>query len=436
MLNNQNIFFNKKILIYGLGKSGLSTFKFLRKQNEVYLFDDKKINNKNKQIKKNLITYENILKKNIDYIIISPGIDIHKCSLSKFLKINTKKIYTDLDIFFNNYEINKKITITGTNGKSTTAKILYEVLRGQKLDVRLVGNIGNPILLEKNITNKTIFVVEASSYQLEYSKLFKSNISAILNISPDHLERHKNLKNYIKAKFKLIKNQTKKDYAILNTNNFYIKREVKAQKFLPKLIKIEKTVHNKILKKINNPYFNTVGNKENLSFVLNIAKILKLKKSNLYTVLKKFKGMKYRQQIIYQTKDLTIINDSKATTFSSSESLLKSLSNVDWIIGGQFKKGDKFTLSKNNCRNFKGYIFGKNKNFFLKELKNKIKCESFLDIKSLIKKIIQDIKIDKVQINKTIIFSPAGASFDTFKNFEERGAYFNSLIKKNINVKL
>ena len=108
---------------------------------------------------------------------------------------------------------------------------MHNVLRQGKFDVRLVGNIGNPILLEKNITKKTLFVIEASSYQLEYSKIFKSNISAILNISPDHLERHKTLRKYIRAKFRLIKSQTKKDYAILNVNNFYIKEQIKVQNF-------------------------------------------------------------------------------------------------------------------------------------------------------------------------------------------------------------
>ena len=179
MLNNQNIFNNKNILIYGLGKSGLSTFKFLKKKNEVYLFDDKKITDDNKTIKKNLISHQELLKKSIDRIIISPGIDINKCSLKNYLKKNKKKINTDLDIFYNFYKKNKKITITGTNGKSTTARILYEVLKDQNFDARIVGNIGNPVLLEKDITNKTIFVVEASSYQLEYRKLFKSNISVI-----------------------------------------------------------------------------------------------------------------------------------------------------------------------------------------------------------------------------------------------------------------
>ena len=423
MLDNQNIFYKKKILIYGLGKSGLSVFKFLKKNNKITTHDDKiKINNKE------------IIKTQFDYIIISPGIDINKCNLSNFLKRNSKKIYTDLDIFHNHHMENNKITITGTNGKSTTAKILYDTLKDQKADVRLVGNIGNPILLEKKITNKTVFVIEASSYQLEYSKLFKSNISLILNISPDHLERHKTIKKYTSAKFKLIKNQTKKDFAILNTKNFYIKKELESKKFLPKIIKIKKNIDSVFLKKINNKYFSTEGNKENLKFILEVAKILNFKKNTLIKTLKKFKGLKYRQEIIYQSKKLTIINDSKATTFSSSVSLLKSLNNVYWIVGGQPKKGDKLLLPKKNCKNIKAFVFGSSKNFFINKLKNLMKYESFLDLKSLVKKLSLEIEIDKNMNHKTILFSPSAASFDTFKNFEKRGEYFNKLIKKYINV--
>ena len=423
MLNNQNIFYKKKILIYGLGKSGLSTSKFLKKDNEIITYDDKIKSNKQK-----------IISVKFDYIIISPGIDIHKCSLSKFLKNNSKKIYTDLDIFYYNYKKNNKITITGTNGKSTTAKILYEILKNHKMDVRLVGNIGNPILLEKKVTHRTVFVIEASSYQLEYSKLFKSNISLILNISPDHLERHKTIKRYVTAKFKLIKNQTKKDFAILNTKNFYIKKELKSKNFLPKIIKIKKNIDINFLKKINNQYFNTDGNRENLKFILEVAKILKLKKNKLINTLKKFKGLKYRQQIIFQSKKLTIINDSKATTFSSSVSLLGSLINVYWIVGGQAKKGDKLLLAKNNCKNFKAYIFGSNKRFFIDKIKELMRYKSFPDLKSAIKNLSSEIKTDKKLTHKTILFSPSAASFDNFKNFEERGQYFNQLIKKYIDV--
>ena len=298
-----------------------------------------------------------------------------------------------------------------------------------------MGNIGNPILLEKNITQRTIFIIEASSYQLDYSKLFKSNISAILNISPDHLERHVTLSKYIKAKFKIIKSQTKKDHAILNTNNIYIKKQLEKQIFLPKIIKINKYVNSSTLKRINNLYFSTEGNKENLSFVFKIVDILRLKKESVFKVLRNFNGLKYRQQIIFKSKKLTIINDSKATSFSSSVSILKSLSNVYWIIGGLAKKGDKFLLSKRDCKNFKAYIYGKNKSPFINELKSLMIQESFIDLKSSIKKIFLDIKNDRNQNHKTILFSPAAASFDSFKNFEDRGKYFNNLIQKLKNAK-
>ena len=430
MLNLEKNFFKKRILIYGLGKSGLSTYSFLKKSNAISLFDDQII--AKKKIKDSLITYKEITKKEFDCIIISPGIDINKCKLSRFLKKNHKKIYTDLDIFYSRYAFNQKITITGTNGKSTTAKLLHDILKDQKKDVRLVGNIGNPILLEKKIKKDTLFVIEASSYQLEYSKLFKTNISIILNITPDHLERHKTINKYVGAKFKLIKNQSKNDIAILNTKNFYIKRKLKQKKFAPSILKIEKYVSDRFIKKIDNHYFDTDGNKENLTFVLKVSKLLNLKNNLLLKTLKNFKGLSFRQEIIHNSKFLKVINDSKATSFSSSEKLLRSIKNIYWIMGGLPKKGDKFLLKKNDCKNIKLYIFGQNQNFFINQLKNKMEFQSFLNLKTLMAKIFLDIKNENNFIKKTILFSPASASFDSFRNFEERGKHFNKLIKKYI----
>ena len=434
MLKDKSLFLKKTILIYGLGKSGLSSYQFLKNRNKLYLFDDKKELIKDKNIKKKLIKYTDIKNKQFDHIIISPGININRCRLNKYLKKNSKKIKTDLDIFYSEYEGNKNITITGTNGKSTTAKILFDVLNDQKYDVRLVGNIGYPILFEKNITKRTIFVIEASSYQLEYSKLFKTDFSVILNISPDHLERHGTLKNYVNAKFKLVENQNKKGITFLNTKNIYIKKKIQSIKIIPKIIQINKKISTKFLDKINNQYFITENNKENLSFIIEIAKKLNIKQVDLIKTLKKFNGLKYRQQIIYKSKSLTIINDSKATSFSSSVGILKSLSNVYWIVGGLSKKGDRFLLSKSECKTFKAYIFGKNRSFFYNNLKNFMQCQIFSNLEYSLKQILLDIKKKENNQKKIILFSPAAASFDSFKNFEDRGMFFNNLIKKTINA--
>ena len=431
MINNKNIFVKKKILIYGLGKSGLSSYFFLKKNNDVYLYDDKKNIIKNKKIKKQLIKSNYFNKINVDFILVSPGINIKKCQLKDFLNKNFKKIITDLDVFYTHYPENKNITITGTNGKSTTAKILFDILKKQKKDVRLTGNIGNPVLDEKKVTPKTIFVIEASSYQIEYSKKFKANYATILNITPDHLERHGTFSSYVKAKFKLVRNQNSKDYSFLDLKNKFLKKEINKKKLHSKIIDVNTKKMNQNLLKMKNPYFFTEGNKQNLLHVFAIAKKLGVKKNILFKTLLSFKGLKFRQQTIYKSKKFTLINDSKATSYSSSVNVLKSLKKVYWIVGGIPKTGDKFLMPKNQCSSIKAYIFGRNKNSFIKELKNKIKYEHFDDLKQALKKIILDIKEEKKKKeHKTILFSPSAASFDSFKNFEDRGAYFNKLIKK------
>ena len=426
MKTDKNIFLRKKILIYGLGKTGVSTFKFLKKKADVHLFDD------NKKINQKIINFDKLLKTKFDRIIISPGIDILNCKLSKFLKKNFSKIYTDLDVFYSFYN-NKSIAITGTNGKSTTAKILYDVLVDQNKDVRLIGNIGNPPLSEKKISKKTFFVIEVSSYQLDYSKLFTSKYAVILNISADHIERHKNLKNYVDAKFKLLESQNRHSLAYVKKNDELIEKKINKNKFKQKIYKIDTSDINKVSNQLKNKYFNSDGNKENLSFILKISSKLKLNNTKLIKTLNNFKGLKYRQQIIFDNKNLTIINDSKSTSFSSSENILKNLNDIYWILGGIPKKGDKFKLSKKKCKNFKAFTFGKYHKRFSKILENKINSKNFKNLKETLKKVFLEIKNRKNKKN-IIFFSPAGASFDSFKNFEDRGKYFNQLIKKFINA--
>ena len=201
-----------------------------------------------------------------------------------------------------------------------------------------MGNIGTPILSVKNINKKTLFVIEASSYQLEYSKIFKSNYAAILNISPDHIERHKTLNQYTKAKFKLLKSQIKGDLAFVKKSDKFINKELKLYNFKSEIIKVNTKSKEKFFEKIKNRYFLNETNKENLSFIYQISKKLNLNKKLLLDVIEKFKGLKYRQQIIYNKNKLTIINDSKSTSFSSTIGVLKANDKYLLVIRRYSKK--------------------------------------------------------------------------------------------------
>ena len=297
---------NKKIAIYGMGKTGQSVAKFLKRFNShVSCWDDnikvrKKIKKAKFQIRK---FWKN--RDSVDAIVVSPGIDIKKCKIKKYLKKNFNKIITDLDLFF---ELNKKdtfISITGTNGKSTTCKIIEKILKIAKYNVKTLGNIGNPILSFNKTKKKYVFILEVSSYQLQYSKLFRSKHAAILNISYDHLERHKNIKNYIKIKSRIFFAQNSSDYSYINLTNKYSKlitNIFKTKKLKSKLVPINKSVYGFLIKKIDNKYFKSKGNIENMVFAYRIAKNLKISDKIIIKGLNKFKGLPHRQETIFSNK--------------------------------------------------------------------------------------------------------------------------------------
>ena len=420
-------FVSKEILIYGLGLSGNSCLNYLNKTNNVKVFDDN-IKLKNIINRKYFLSKKKIVNQKFDYIVLSPGIDINKCNLKNYLLKNLKKIITELDIFYLSYPKNKKITITGTNGKSSTCKMLYEIFKLKNLDVRLVGNIGNPPLKEKKIKKKTIFIIEASSYQIFYNKYFKTDYAVILNLNVDHLERHTNINLYAQAKIKLISDQEINKLSFIEKNSTIINKHILRKKIKSKIIKLSYDRINYFRSKIHNNYLLDKNNLRNIHFVYEISKIFKISNYKIFKSLNLFKGLKFRKQIILDKPKLKIINDSKSTSFSSTNSLLSTYKNIYWIVGGEFKKGDKFLLEKRYYKNIKAYIIGNHKEYFINQFKNKIKFKYSKYLNTAILNLKKDIKNDLRE--KTILFSPAAASFDQFKNFEQRGQNFNFLIKK------
>ena len=206
---------------------------------------------------------------------------------------------------------------------------------------------------------------------------------------------------------------------------------------MPKIINVNFNNVKSIKKYIHNPNIKNENNLQNLSFALEISKKLKLNKKKILKAINSFKVLRFRQEIIYNNNKLLIINDSKSTSFSSSINLLKSYNNIYWLVGGLYKKGDSFNIKNKKFNIVRAYIFGRYKSFFIQKFKNKLRFKSFNNIQEALNEIISDIKNEKLNINrKEILFSPSAASFDSFKNFEERGKYFNYLVKKLKIVKI
>ncbi len=404
-------------LVYGLGLSGCSVVKFFKKNKikNFEVWDDKQKNIFRKSRTNNLSKSLN----QVDYIVLTPGISLIK---NKKLKAFKKKIITDIDLFYLMKNKSKSIVVTGTNGKSTTCKLIAHLLKKNKLKFSLGGNIGTPILDIKNIKNKYV-IIEASSFQLSHSKFIHPDYAFFLNLTNDHMDWHGGMKNYLNSKLKIFNLQTKSNFAIINNN---LKKSFLKKKFLSKLIIPNNKNYKRIKLKIKNDYLTSNLNDENMSFVYTFSKLINIEEKSFIKSMKSFKGLSHRFEIFLKRKKITFINDSKATSFIASKSALRSLNNVYWILGGLPKKGDKINLSKIKKKIIKCYLIGKNVNFFKKQLKNNLDYIITKNLKNSIIQIFKDIRIKK-NVNKNILLSPAAASFDQYTNFEKRGNEFKKL---------
>ena len=426
-------FKKKSYAIYGLGLTGHSTLNFLKKSGvkNFFLWDDNSKKRKNFKVKYDRQFFKKKLNK-VNYIIISPGININKSFFKKNLNKNFIKILTDIDLFFlkNDKKLIKSIVVTGTNGKSTFCKILEHILKKKGLDVKSGGNIGYPIL-DLRTKKKTIVIIEASSFQLALSKFIKPNYAILLNITNDHLDWHGSTKNYYNSKFKIFSNQGSNNFAFLN--NKMLAKKFKKNKYQSKLKFINIQKYKKLKSKLKNDYLNSETNFENMSYVYALSKALKIKEKSFIQSLKSFKGLAHRHEIFYKKNNKIFINDSKATSFEASKFALKGNKNIFWILGGLPKKGDKFNLKEIRKNIIKAYIIGRNMNFFKNFLNKKVNFKLCKTLDNAILSIFKDIK--KIKDKKiTILFSPASASYDQFKNFEERGNYFKKLIFKKFKL--
>lgn len=409
-------------LVYGLGLTGKSVVNFfIRNKIKNYeVWDDKNHlykKNKSKNLKKSL--------KKANYIVLSPGVSLFNSKNSNKLKKFKKKIITDIDLMFLFKRNFKSIVVTGTNGKSTTSKIITHMLKKNNFKVFLGGNIGRPIL-DINVKKNCYLVIEASSFQLSHSKFLSPDYAMILNITNDHIDWHGSMKNYKDAKFKIFKNQKSYQYAFVTQK---LSTEFRKRNLQGKIIIPKKKYYFRMKSKIKNFYLSLNINDENMSFVFALSTLLKINLNLFIKSLNSFKGLPHRYEIFLKKKNYLFVNDSKATTFQASKSALKNSTNTYWILGGLPKKNDKFDLKEVKQNIIKSYIIGKYPNFFKSQIHKQINYHVSKDLKNSIIQIIKDVKKYKTKKN-TILFSPASASFDQYLNFEKRGEHFKTLSKR------
>lgn len=440
----------RKYFILGLGKTGCSIIEWLNKNSifdTIEVWDDSEsVINSIKQKYKVLINQYPYWDSESHILIQSPGISLNHPLSNEARKFNIP-ILTDFDLFSNFYPEISLIGVTGTNGKSTTVTAIQFTLENIGIKSFCRGNIGTPILKLPVPDNDSIGVIELSSYHLEISSIFDLDIGICLNIQKDHLDRHNTFDQYVNTKERialmarygfilgvedLLTSNLYKKYKELNKNiipvsstlrfpfkGIFINNGVLIDNFFEQ----EEIVCDLKL----NRFLYGLHNWQNLASSYAALRIYGIEKKLILENLINFKGLKHRQQIIKEVNSIIFVNDSKATNSSASEKALISFNKIYWILGGRQKEGGIYNLKPYFKKVMKAFLIGEAQNEFRKVFQEenvKYECCETLD-KAVYSAYLSACKEDE---KITILFSPACASFDQYKNFEDRGDHFCNLI--------
>lgn len=444
---------NKYFGILGLGLSGIATADFFIKNNYQFILCDDNEDSLEKfcesqNCEANKATYNDPRWENIDFLIKSPGIKLYSSHpILDLAKNKNIPIISDIELF---YLLNPQATyigITGTNGKSTTTALIGHILKQAGLKTYVGGNIGQPVMsLEHHNSHKHYYVLELSSYQLASIDKAKFIISIMLNITNNHLEWHGTLSQYIKDKFNIIKNHLSENYFIFNGDDKNIGEYFKELTYSGHVLEFSSsgkknsfyirgnTIISPEGNEINfkkNKYLLGAHNAENVLASYLAAKALSIRDEKITNALENFVGLKHRQQPVKSINKISFINDSKATNFESTEKALMAIEGpIVLIMGGQRKAGSDYRkMAKFNKKIEKAFLIGAAEDSFFDDLsKLSIPCEKKHTLKQAFAAATEFVeKSNKLQ---TILLSPACASFDQWKNFEERGDYFIQLVNE------
>lgn len=446
----KNVLKNKNILVYGLGKSGLASYELLKTMKaNVVTFDDKRFPNK---------TLDLDIKK-LDFAVVSPGI-AQTSKLYQELIENNVRIISEIELA-SMFTKGKKIAITGTNGKTTTITLLGHIFKTcvgkfKRKNIFVAGNVGIPLASIALKTNrKSTSIIELSSFQLEKIENFNADIVSILNIAPDHLDRYKNVNEYIAAKERIFENQEENQIAVLNYNDKNYKRFASKCKgkiyYFSTCDESQNENYKGIFKHEDRLFFKEnnieyllsvkniklVGNKniENVLAAVLIAKLEELNMKKVERAINSFAPLENRLEVVLQEKNVTYINDSKATNIASAVADINAVEGDKIVLLGGSDKGENFEnlakQLKNNKKIAKFIVFGATSSkivdaFDKHNMKNYEQKDNFENAVNFAKDLAK-----KQNKKTTVLLAPACASFDEFENYIERGRAFKKIVILN-----
>lgn len=431
----------KKIFILGMARSGYECAKLLADKNEIFLTDSKLgTKEQMEDLKKWNVHFEQsenqvkLLDSSFDVVIKNPGVPLNHPVL---LKANDMGIpvVNEMEVAYH-YLPKKKtiIGITGSNGKTTTTTLIYEMFKKANLPVHLGGNIGFPLSsIVKSVKENDIVLLEISDHQLVNFKDFKTDISILTNISPTHLDFHGSYEAYKKSKAKIFDHHTPNDCAFLNAKDeesLKTAEKIKSRKeyfngFQAYLKNNSIYLMDEKIIDISELKVKGIHNCENIMASLLVAKEFSISKEVIRDVLLNFKGVEHRIEFVKEVNGITYYNDSKSTNPVATMTALKSFNTPVLLILGGLERNQDFHDLKESLEHVTHiYAIGQTKERIMEFAKEyQIPCTK----KETLKEIMEEIKKDAKE-GDTVLLSPASASWDQYDKFESRGEEFKQLI--------
>ncbi|MEP7349978.1 MAG: UDP-N-acetylmuramoyl-L-alanine--D-glutamate ligase [Sphingorhabdus sp.] len=421
-------FANRKFALLGLARSGLAAARSLHAGGAQLLAWDNDEAARAKAV--DIATITDPLQVDLrgyDGIVVSPGVPINRHPIADKARADGVPLIGDIELFAMARAAlppHRVIGITGTNGKSTTTALVHHLLRSAALPTRMAGNIGLPILSQAPLSAGGVYVIELSSYQIDLTYSLACDAAALINLSPDHLDRYDGYAGYIASKARLFDMQTPKQHSVFGKGDNDTRRifdDVLAKRGAGVVHLADPT---NLQGQLDWASLQGPHNLQNVAVAVALVEALGIKEAQWRPALKTFKGLAHRMEIVAERKGVLFVNDSKATNPASTAPALAAYPRVHWIVGGLPKGEDLNECAPNFGHVVKAYTIGEAGPLFSNLLSPHMPVERCEMMGSAVHSAAA-----QAQPGDVILLSPACASFDQFKDFEARGDAFKAIVE-------